>query len=138
MAAHPNPQPPRPRPHLHLAREHHPHLHNLDDEAHQVALRLPHDDKPLLTNLLDPEENRPGGDGTHTLTLDAYGYRWYRLGGLDYALSAGYQTTDGFVVAPGGSRDIGSTLSSIGGKASYAVSPNLTLRGVIRYTDDDR
>jgi len=57
-------------------------------------------------------------------------------GGLDYALSAGYQTTDGFVVAPGGSRDIGSTLSSIGGKASYAVSPNLTLRGVIRYTDD--
>jgi vitamin B12 transporter len=56
--------------------------------------------------------------------------------GLDYALSAGYQTTEGFVVAPGGTRDIGSTLSSIGGKASYAVSPNLTLRGVIRRTDD--
>jgi vitamin B12 transporter len=58
-------------------------------------------------------------------------------GDLDYALSAGYQTTDGFVVAPGGSRDIGSTLSSIGGKASYAVTPNLTLRGVIRHTDDN-
>jgi maltose alpha-D-glucosyltransferase / alpha-amylase len=61
-------------------------LHNLDREAHEVTLRLPHDDKPLLTNLIEQEEHRAASDGTHTLTLDAYGYRWYRLGGLDYAL----------------------------------------------------
>ena len=60
-------------------------LHNLDREAHQVKLRLPQGDKPLLTNLLEQEEHRAAGDGTYTLTLDAYGYRWYRLGGLDYA-----------------------------------------------------
>ena len=57
-----------------------------DREAHEVTLRLPHDDKPLLTNLVEQEEHRAASDGTHTLTLDAYGYRWYRLGGLDYAL----------------------------------------------------
>lgn len=58
-------------------------------------------------------------------------------GNLDYVLSGAYQTTDGFVVAPGGSRDIGSTLSSIGGKASYAVTPSLKLRAVVRHTTDD-
>jgi vitamin B12 transporter len=58
-------------------------------------------------------------------------------GGLDYALSGGYQTTDGFVVAPGGSRKIGSTLSSYGGKVSYEATPNLKLHAVVRHTDDD-
>jgi vitamin B12 transporter len=56
---------------------------------------------------------------------------------LDYVVSGAYQTTDGFVVAPGGSRKIGSSLSSIGGKASYALTPDLTLRAVVRHTKDD-
>jgi maltose alpha-D-glucosyltransferase/alpha-amylase len=25
-------------------------------------------------------------DGRHTLLLEPYGYRWYRVGGLDYLL----------------------------------------------------
>ena len=28
----------------------------------------------------------PAKDGKHHLLLEAYGYRWYRVGGLDYLL----------------------------------------------------
>jgi vitamin B12 transporter len=56
-------------------------------------------------------------------------------GGLDYVVSGGYQKTDGFVVAPGGSRDIGSELGSLAAKLGYEVTPHLRLRAVVRYTD---
>ena len=40
----------------------------------------------LLMNLLTEDQSRAGEDGKHHLLLDAYGYRWYRVGGLDYLL----------------------------------------------------
>jgi maltose alpha-D-glucosyltransferase/alpha-amylase len=40
----------------------------------------------LLINLLTEEHSRAGKDGKHHLVLDPYGYRWYRVGGLDYLL----------------------------------------------------
>ncbi len=55
--------------------------------------------------------------------------------GLDYVLSGGYQSTDGYVVAPGGKRDIGSRLGSLAAKLGYEVAPNLRLRAVARYTN---
>jgi len=58
-------------------------------------------------------------------------------GGLDYVLSAGYQSTDGYPVATVGTRDIGSELSSLAGKFSYAVSDHLKLRAVVRHTETD-
>lgn len=55
--------------------------------------------------------------------------------GLDYVFSGGFQSTDGYVVAPGGSRKIGSDLGSLAAKLAYEATPNLRLRAVARYTD---
>ena len=37
-------------------------------------------------NLLTEDHSRAGQRGKHMLLLEAYGYRWYRCGGLDYLL----------------------------------------------------
>jgi maltose alpha-D-glucosyltransferase / alpha-amylase len=37
-------------------------------------------------NLLSDNHSRAGKNGKHQLLLEAYGYRWYRVGGLDYLL----------------------------------------------------
>ena len=39
-----------------------------------------------LVNLLSGDHSRADGAGTHRVLLEPYGYRWYRLGGLDYLL----------------------------------------------------
>jgi len=39
-----------------------------------------------LTNLLVHEEIRADADGMHRVALESYGYRWFRVGGLGYAL----------------------------------------------------
>jgi maltose alpha-D-glucosyltransferase/alpha-amylase len=36
--------------------------------------------------LLTEDHSRAEEDGRHHLLLEAYGYRWYRVGGLDYLL----------------------------------------------------
>jgi maltose alpha-D-glucosyltransferase/alpha-amylase len=41
---------------------------------------------PLLINLLTEDHSRAEEDGRHHLLIEAYGYRWYRVGGLDYLL----------------------------------------------------
>ena len=40
----------------------------------------------MLVNLLADEHSKADGSGRHHVLLEAYGYRWYRLGGLDYLL----------------------------------------------------
>ena len=57
--------------------------------------------------------------------------------GLDVVVNAGAQNTDGYVVAPGGSRKIGSELVTASAKVAYEVTPQLKVRGVVRYTDTD-
>ena len=57
--------------------------------------------------------------------------------GLDYVFNAGAQNTDGYVVAPGGSRRIGSEILSASAKLAYELTPQLKVRGVLRYTDDN-
>jgi maltose alpha-D-glucosyltransferase/alpha-amylase len=39
-----------------------------------------------LVNLLSEDHSRANADGKHRVMLEAYGYRWYRVGGLDYLL----------------------------------------------------
>jgi maltose alpha-D-glucosyltransferase / alpha-amylase len=51
-------------------------VHNLSSEAREVTVRV---DGDRLANLLEDEELRPGPRGFR-LDLDAYGYRWYRVG----------------------------------------------------------
>ncbi|WP_353858748.1 alpha-amylase family protein [Azospirillum formosense] len=62
-------------------------VHNLDDRPHEVALAVDGTgESPRLVNLLAEDHNDPEEDGRHRLVLEPYGYRWYRLGGLDYLL----------------------------------------------------
>ena len=59
-------------------------VHNLAEAAREARLRL---GGGTLTNLIDVEEIRPGRDGVHRVALDAYGYRWLRLGRINQALA---------------------------------------------------
>jgi maltose alpha-D-glucosyltransferase/alpha-amylase len=59
-------------------------VHNLAQEPREAKLRL---GAGTLTNLMDVEEIRAGRDGVHRVTLDAYGYRWLRLGDVNQALA---------------------------------------------------
>jgi vitamin B12 transporter len=72
-----------------------------------------------------------GSMGTYDGAARVAGYQ----NGLDYVFSGGFQSTDGYVVAPGGSRKIGSDLGSLAAKLAYEATPNLRLRAVARYTD---
>jgi maltose alpha-D-glucosyltransferase / alpha-amylase len=40
----------------------------------------------VLVNLLGEEHSRAEKNGRHRLVIEAYGYRWFRVGGLDYLL----------------------------------------------------
>ena len=63
-------------------------VHNLDEKPREVtfAVGLDGEAGKLLINLLSEDHSRAGKNGKHTLMLEAYGYRWYRVGGLDYLL----------------------------------------------------
>ena len=63
-------------------------VHNLDSKPREVsfAAGLVNASDKLLVNLLTDEHSHSRSDGRHHLLLEAYGYRWYRVGGLDYLL----------------------------------------------------
>jgi maltose alpha-D-glucosyltransferase/alpha-amylase len=59
-------------------------LHNFDERPHEACLRLG-DDDTRLSDLFAPVEIR-ARDGSFAIPLDALDYRWFRIGGLDYAV----------------------------------------------------
>ncbi|MFZ1091844.1 MAG: alpha-amylase family protein [Xanthobacteraceae bacterium] len=63
-------------------------VHNLDDKPHDVTFAVGLGDKTdaSLVNLLSEAHSRAGEDGKHHLLLEAFGYRWFRVGGLDHML----------------------------------------------------
>jgi maltose alpha-D-glucosyltransferase / alpha-amylase len=63
-------------------------VHNLKDEAQEVAFSVDLDDdrRNLLVSLLSEDHSRAGPDGKHRISLEPFGYRWFRVGGLDYLL----------------------------------------------------
>ncbi len=63
-------------------------IHNFDSKPRDVsfATGLGNASDKLLVNLLSDDHSRARDDGRHHLLLEAYGYRWYRVGGLDYLL----------------------------------------------------
>jgi maltose alpha-D-glucosyltransferase/alpha-amylase len=62
-------------------------VHNLTGVPREVGfdVGLPEKDAGLLVNLLSEEHSR-GREGRHRMLLEGYGYRWFRVGGLDYLL----------------------------------------------------
>jgi maltose alpha-D-glucosyltransferase / alpha-amylase len=39
-----------------------------------------------LVNLLSNDHSTPDASSKHRILLEPYGYRWFRIGGLDYLL----------------------------------------------------
>ncbi|MDB5566912.1 MAG: trehalose synthase [Tardiphaga sp.] len=63
-------------------------VHNLDEIPREVsfAVGLKTDQDKHLINLLAEDHSHADARGKHHLMLEAYAYRWYRVGGLDYLL----------------------------------------------------
>ena len=61
-------------------------LHNFAGHPVEVSLRPSTDQRGILANVMTEEVSKAGRDGTHRIDLDAYDYRWYRIGGLEYAI----------------------------------------------------
>jgi maltose alpha-D-glucosyltransferase/alpha-amylase len=61
-------------------------LHNLAGHPVEVSLRPSTDERGILANVITDEISTAGRDGVHRIDLDAYDYRWYRVGGLEYAI----------------------------------------------------
>jgi maltose alpha-D-glucosyltransferase/alpha-amylase len=63
-------------------------VHNFASSPREVSFTvgLKGQEGHLLVNLLSEDHNQADGRGKHRLLLEAYGYRWYRVGGLDYLL----------------------------------------------------
>jgi len=63
-------------------------VHNLDEMPREASFSvgLAGNEGKHLINLLSEDHSEADDRGKHTLMLEAYGYRWYRVGGLDYLL----------------------------------------------------
>jgi maltose alpha-D-glucosyltransferase / alpha-amylase len=62
-------------------------LHNLHEEPREVVVDVELGKPGLrLMNLLGDEHSEAEKSGKHRIVLEGYGYRWYRVGGLDYLL----------------------------------------------------
>ena len=63
-------------------------LHNLSAEPKEVRLAIPGkiEGRNTLVNLLSEEHSFSEKQGKHCILLEPYGYRWFRVGGLDYLL----------------------------------------------------
>ena len=63
-------------------------IHNLAAEPRQISLqpKAGAADKQDLINLLAENHSYADDTGKHRILLEPYGYRWYRVGGLDYLL----------------------------------------------------
>jgi maltose alpha-D-glucosyltransferase/alpha-amylase len=63
-------------------------VHNLDSVPREVYIStgVTENAGELLVNLLSENHSRAGTGGKHCLLMEAYGYRWYRIGGLDHLM----------------------------------------------------
>jgi maltose alpha-D-glucosyltransferase/alpha-amylase len=64
-------------------------VHNLMPEPREVRFRLKAKcagESDQLINLLSDDHSQADKNGRHCIVLEPYGYRWFRVGGLDYLL----------------------------------------------------
>jgi maltose alpha-D-glucosyltransferase/alpha-amylase len=63
-------------------------VHNLSENAQEVTFGLGPvaAQNSALINLFTDDHSQPDARGRHKLLLEAYAWRWYRVGGLDYLL----------------------------------------------------
>jgi len=63
-------------------------VHNLGSKPREISISaaVARDADQLLVNLLSEDHSRADAGGKHRLLIEAYGYRWYRIGGLDHLM----------------------------------------------------
>lgn len=61
-------------------------VHNFSSIPREVEFTTGVRNDGTLVNLLSDDHSKPGKSGKHRVLLEPYGYRWYRVGGLDYVL----------------------------------------------------
>jgi len=61
-------------------------VHNLSPIPREVKFGSGAKVDGQLVNLLSDDHSTPGVSGKHSMMLEPYGYRWFRIGGLDYLL----------------------------------------------------
>ena len=62
-------------------------IHNLAGDPIEVTFRASPDPEAApqpLINLISADHSHPRADGQHQILMEPYGYRWFRVGGLDY------------------------------------------------------
>jgi maltose alpha-D-glucosyltransferase/alpha-amylase len=70
-------------------------VHNLDAKPRETVFSAGVGDAGgLLVNVLSSDHSRADDAGRHRLVMEGYGYRWYRVGGLDYLLDRSEIETD--------------------------------------------
>ena len=63
-------------------------IHNLGAAPREISLEVKagFDQSCDLVNLLTEDHSHADASGKHRILLEPYGYRWHRVGGLDYLL----------------------------------------------------
>lgn len=64
-------------------------LHNFDEKAHEVILKLNKNQTKNLKDLMVNNEIKADEKGRYHITIDAYGYRWFRASDLSHFLHRG-------------------------------------------------
>lgn len=64
-------------------------VHNLHADACEIRLNVGAgcSEGVRLVNLLSADHSEADDSGTHRILLEGYGYRWYRVGGLQYVVN---------------------------------------------------
>jgi maltose alpha-D-glucosyltransferase / alpha-amylase len=66
-------------------------IHNFDSKPREISFSIgakaeASERGQILINLLSDNHSRSDKNDRHRLVIEGYGYRWYRVGGLDYLL----------------------------------------------------
>jgi len=61
-------------------------LHNFEDKPQSVVVEPGGNGGDRLVNLLTADHVHADSNGRYRIVLEAYGYRWYRIGGLQHVL----------------------------------------------------
>jgi maltose alpha-D-glucosyltransferase/alpha-amylase len=62
-------------------------MHNFNGVACEVGLKLQKKSEVKLVDMMKVEESMADKKGMHQISMDAYGYRWFRAGDLSHLLS---------------------------------------------------
>ena len=62
-------------------------VHNLTGKPREINLSVKIGEEGcVLVNLLSDDHSQPDSKGHHRILMEPYGYRWFRVCGLDYLL----------------------------------------------------